>query len=57
MGENGRKFVGLLTGMYDAHIDTVGVGDPKEWKWDPFKGKFEKGVIYGRGATDQKLSM
>jgi len=43
--------------MYDAHIDTVGVGDPKEWKWDPFKGKFEKGVIYGRGATDQKLSM
>lgn len=43
--------------MYDAHIDTVGVGDPKAWKWDPFKGKFEKGMIYGRGATDQKLSM
>jgi putative selenium metabolism hydrolase len=43
--------------MYDAHIDTVGIGDPKAWKWDPFKGKFEKGVIYGRGATDQKLSM
>lgn len=43
--------------MLDAHIDTVGIGDPKAWKWDPFKGKFEKGVIYGRGATDQKLSM
>ena len=43
--------------MFDAHIDTVGIGDPKAWKWDPFKGKFEKGVIYGRGATDQKLSM
>ncbi|HOX22635.1 MAG TPA: YgeY family selenium metabolism-linked hydrolase, partial [Elusimicrobiales bacterium] len=43
--------------MFDAHIDTVGIGDPKAWKWDPFKGKYEKGVIYGRGATDQKLSM
>lgn len=43
--------------MYDAHIDTVGVGDPAAWKWDPFKGKMEKGKIYGRGATDQKLSM
>lgn len=43
--------------MIDAHIDTVGVGDPKAWKWDPFKGKYEKGIIYGRGATDQKLSM
>ncbi|MDD2774192.1 MAG: YgeY family selenium metabolism-linked hydrolase [Elusimicrobiales bacterium] len=43
--------------MFDAHIDTVGVGDPKAWKWDPFKGRLEKGVIYGRGATDQKLSM
>jgi len=49
---NGKKKI-----MYDAHIDTVGVGDPKAWKWDPFKGKFEKGMIYGRGATDQKLSM
>jgi len=43
--------------MMDAHIDTVGVGDPKAWKWDPFKGKFENNTIYGRGATDQKLSM
>lgn len=43
--------------MIDAHIDTVGIGDPKAWKWDPFKGKYEKGIIYGRGATDQKLSM
>ncbi|NLO92165.1 MAG: YgeY family selenium metabolism-linked hydrolase [Elusimicrobia bacterium] len=43
--------------MFDAHIDTVGIGDPKAWKWDPFKGKFENGMIYGRGATDQKLSM
>src|SRR6266542_884547 len=38
----------------DAHVDTVGVGNPAEWKHDPFKGKVEKGVIYGRGAGDQR---
>ena len=38
----------------DAHIDTVGVGDPSEWKHDPYKGKVSKGVVYGRGAGDQK---
>ncbi|OGS39666.1 MAG: selenium metabolism hydrolase [Elusimicrobia bacterium RIFOXYD12_FULL_66_9] len=43
--------------MLDAHIDTVGIGDRKAWKWDPFKGKLEGGKIYGRGASDQKLSM
>ena len=43
--------------MLDAHIDTVGIGDRKAWKWDPFKGKFEGGRIYGRGASDQKLAM
>ena len=49
---NGRTKI-----MVDAHIDTVGIGDRKAWKWDPFKGKLEGGKIYGRGATDQKLSM
>ena len=42
---------------YDAHIDTVGVGDPEEWEWDPFEGKFVDGIIYGRGATDQEGAM
>ncbi|HOL63661.1 MAG TPA: YgeY family selenium metabolism-linked hydrolase [Elusimicrobiales bacterium] len=49
---NGKKKI-----MIDAHIDTVGVGDPKAWKIDPFKGVFKNNTIYGRGATDQKLSM
>ena len=43
--------------MLDAHIDTVGIGDKSAWKIDPFGGVFKNGVIYGRGATDQKLSM
>src|SRR5215813_8489201 len=24
--------------LYDSHIDTVGVGNPDEWQWDPFTG-------------------
>ncbi|MDD5628232.1 MAG: YgeY family selenium metabolism-linked hydrolase [Elusimicrobia bacterium] len=53
----GRIGSGKTKIMLDAHIDTVGIGDRKAWKWDPFQGKFAGGKIYGRGATDQKLSM
>ncbi len=42
--------------VYDSHIDTVGVGDPASWSWDPFKGKIENGVLYARGACDEKGS-
>lgn len=38
----------------DAHIDTVGVGNPAEWKHDPFKGKVADGKVWGRGAGDQR---
>jgi putative selenium metabolism hydrolase len=38
----------------DAHVDTVGVGNPEEWKHDPFKGKVENGTVFGRGAGDQR---
>lgn len=42
--------------VYDSHIDTVGIGNPDEWEWDPFKGKEEDGVFYARGACDEKNS-
>lgn len=42
--------------VYDSHIDTVGIGDPDEWQWDPFQGKIEDGVFYARGACDEKGS-
>ena len=42
--------------LYDSHIDTVGVGDPDEWQWDPFQGKVENGILYARGACDEKGS-
>ncbi len=38
----------------DAHIDTVDVGNPENWKVDPFKGAEKDGIIYGRGACDMK---
>jgi putative selenium metabolism hydrolase len=49
-GENSRVLV------YDSHIDTVGVGDPAAWGWDPFKGKVENGMLYARGSCDEKGS-
>ncbi len=42
--------------LYDSHIDTVGIGDPAEWQWDPFTGKVEDGRFYARGACDEKGS-
>ena len=53
----GRIGHGAKVIAMDAHIDCVGVGDPKAWQWDPFTGKVEDGVIFGRGATDQKAGM
>jgi putative selenium metabolism hydrolase len=42
--------------LYDSHIDTVGIGDPSEWQWDPLLGKTEQGRFYARGTCDEKGS-
>ncbi len=42
--------------VYDSHIDTVGIGDPDSWEWDPFEGKIEDGRFYARGTCDEKGS-
>ena len=42
--------------LYDSHIDTVGIGDPCEWQWNPFIGKIEDGRFYARGTCDEKGS-
>jgi putative selenium metabolism hydrolase len=52
----GRIGSGKRVIVYDSHIDTVGVGDPAEWEWDPFIGKIEDGILYARGACDEKGS-
>ncbi|MDX2137899.1 MAG: YgeY family selenium metabolism-linked hydrolase [Chloroflexota bacterium] len=50
IGDGPRKL------LYDSHLDTVGVGDPTAWEWDPFEGKTEDGIFYARGACDEKNS-
>jgi putative selenium metabolism hydrolase len=41
----------------DAHIDTVGIGEIKNWTFDPYKGFEEGNLIGGRGTSDQEGGM
>lgn len=52
----GRIGSGTRSILFDSHLDTVGIGDPDEWSWDPFEGKVEDGVLFARGASDEKGS-
>lgn len=47
MGDGGKIIA------YDAHIDTVGVGNAGNWEFDPYAGFETDGEIGGRGASDQ----
>lgn len=38
---------------YDAHIDTVGLGNLDNWKFDPYEGYENDTEIGGRGTSDQ----
>jgi putative selenium metabolism hydrolase len=50
----GRIGSGSTKVVLDAHMDTVGIGDPAAWPHDPFEGKVEDGIVFGRGASDNK---
>jgi putative selenium metabolism hydrolase len=50
----GRVGEGPTKIVLDAHMDTVGVGNPMAWPHDPFEGKILDGVVFGRGASDNK---
>ncbi len=53
----GRMGHGPKVMVYDSHVDTVGIGDPSAWQWDPFIGKIdENGRFFARGACDEKGS-
>ncbi|HQL17560.1 MAG TPA: M20/M25/M40 family metallo-hydrolase, partial [Rectinema sp.] len=49
----GRVGKGPKKLVFDAHIDTVGIGDESQWKTPPFSGLIKDGLVYGRGASDQ----
>ncbi|MQC27155.1 MAG: YgeY family selenium metabolism-linked hydrolase, partial [Chloroflexi bacterium] len=52
----GRIGSGEKVIVMDSHIDTVGIGNPADWPWDPFIGKIEDGRLFARGACDEKGS-
>lgn len=44
----GEKIIG-----FDAHIDTVGIGNIENWNFDPYEGYENEEEIGGRGVSDQ----
>ena len=57
----GNVFGYIGTGQHliamDAHIDTVGVGNKDNWKFDPYEGFEDDEIVIGRGASDQEGGM
>ena len=45
------------TVAFNAHVDTVGVGERANWKSDPFKALLKGGLVHGLGAGNCKGSM
>jgi putative selenium metabolism hydrolase len=52
----GRIGDGPVHIVLDSHIDTVDVGDPSSWRTEPFTATVEHGIMYGRGASDNKAA-
>lgn len=46
---HGKKII-----AFDGHIDTVGVGNRGNWKFDPYTGFESETEIGGRGGSDQE---
>lgn len=53
----GRIGDGPVRIVYDSHIDTVDIGSRSEWSRDPFEPYVAGGIMYGRGASDDKAGM
>lgn len=48
LGTKGRHF------CYAGHTDVVPEGNSSDWDFSPFKALIDKGILYGRGASDMK---
>ncbi len=42
--------------ILNCHLDTVSVGNEKEWEHPPFSGKVTENELWGRGASDTKAT-
>lgn len=40
--------------IFNGHVDVVDIGDPANWKHDPWDAAVVQGRIYGRGTSDMK---
>ncbi len=49
---HGKRLIAM-----DAHIDTVGIGDIKNWNFNPYTGYEDDIHIGGRGTSDQEGGM
>ena len=38
----------------DGHMDTVDMGNPENWDFDPLSGEIKDGYVLGRGTVDQE---
>ena len=52
---NGLGYMGTGKTLiaFDAHIDTVGIGNRNNWNFDPYEGYENETEIGGRGVSDQ----
>lgn len=50
----GRIGQGKRILAFDAHMDTVDLGNPEDWDFDPLGGEVRNGFVHGRGTVDQK---
>jgi putative selenium metabolism hydrolase len=53
----GRIGDGPVKLVYDSHIDVVDTGDLSQWASHPFTADVRGGVMYGRGASDNKAAI
>src|SRR4051812_27027704 len=42
---------------FAGHTDVVPTGDEAAWRHEPFAGRVEDGMLYGRGAVDMKSAI
>ncbi len=55
--------LGLIKGkgpgtiLLEGHLDTVGIGNRDDWRFDPHGAIIDNGRIYGRGTSDMKCAL
>jgi putative selenium metabolism hydrolase len=43
--------------LFDTHMDHIQPGNPESWRYPPYGGEVDKGILYGRGSVDMKSAI